>query len=78
MGVKTVEYIGDRRAVILRNHGVVGVGPTLKDALYAVVYLEDACRSYLAARTLGEPRVLDEAQVAEAVEVFKHYGQQKH
>ena len=77
MGIKTVEHIGDKRAVILRNHGVVAVGPTLKDALYAAVYLEDACRSFLAARTLGEPRVLTDAQVAEAVEVFRHYGQEK-
>jgi L-ribulose-5-phosphate 4-epimerase len=78
MGVKTVDNIGDRRAVILRNHGVVTVGPTLKDALYAAVYLEDACRSYLAAHSLGKPRLLTEAQVAEAVEVFRHYGQEKH
>jgi L-ribulose-5-phosphate 4-epimerase len=77
MGVKTVEHIGDRRAVILRNHGVVAVGPTLKDALYAAVYLEDACRAYLAARALGEPRLLTDAEVAEAVEVFQHYGQGK-
>ena len=77
MGIKTVEHIGDKRAVILRNHGVVAVGPTLKDALYAAVYLEDACRAFLAARTLGEPRVLTDAQVAEAVEVFRHYGQEK-
>jgi L-ribulose-5-phosphate 4-epimerase len=77
MGVRTVEYIGDKRAVILRNHGVVTVGPTVKDALYAAVYLEDACRSYCAARAMGTPRGLTEAQVAEAVEAFRHYGQGK-
>jgi L-ribulose-5-phosphate 4-epimerase len=77
MGEKTVEHIGDKRAVILRNHGVVTVGPTLKDALYAAVYLEDACRSYIAARSmgLGAPRTLTPLQVQEAVEVFRHYGQ---
>jgi L-ribulose-5-phosphate 4-epimerase len=79
MGVKTVENIGDMRAVILRNHGVVAVGPTLKDALYAAVYLEDACRSYCAAHSmgLGTPRSLTPAQVEEAVEAFRHYGQGK-
>ena len=71
----TVQYIGDRRAVILRNHGVVTVGPTLKDALYAAVYLEDASRSYCAARAMGTPRCLAADQVAEAVESFRHYGQ---
>ncbi len=77
MGIMTVENIGDKRAVILRNHGVVAVGPTMKDALYAAVYLEDAARSYIAARSLGTPRLLTEEQVAEAVEVFRHYGQGK-
>ena len=77
MGIKAVESIGDKRAVILRNHGVVTVGPTLKDALYAAVYLEDASRSYTVACAMGKPRSLTPAQVAEAVEVFKHYGQGK-
>ncbi len=77
MGIRTVEHIGNKRAVILRNHGVITVGPTLKDALYAAVYLEDACRSYCAARAIGSPRGLTEAQVEEAVETFKHYGQGK-
>ena len=77
MGVRTVQYIGDRRAVILRNHGVITVGPSLKDALYAAVYLEDACRSYAAACSMGVPRGLTQAQVDEAVETFKHYGQGK-
>lgn len=77
MGIVTVNTIGDSRAVILRDHGVVTVGPTLKDALYAAVYLEDASESYCAARSLGTPRLLTEKQVAEAVEVFRHYGQGK-
>jgi L-ribulose-5-phosphate 4-epimerase len=77
MGVRTVQHIGDKRAVILRNHGVVTVGPTLKDALYAAVYLEDASRSWCAARAMGAPRGLSPEQVAEAVESFRHYGQGK-
>jgi L-ribulose-5-phosphate 4-epimerase len=79
MGEKTVENIGDKRAVILRNHGVVAVGPSLKDALYAAVYLEDACRSYIAAMSMGRgtPRSLTPPQVEEAVETFRHYGQGK-
>jgi L-ribulose-5-phosphate 4-epimerase len=77
MGIRTVESIGSSRAVILRNHGVVTVGPTLKDALYAAVYLEDAAASYCAASAMGTPRQLTAEQVAEAVEVFRHYGQDK-
>jgi L-ribulose-5-phosphate 4-epimerase len=77
MGVKAVENIGDKRAVILRNHGVVTVGPTLKEALYAAVYLEDACLSWCTACSmgLGTPRSLTPAQLDEAVETHTHYGQ---
>jgi L-ribulose-5-phosphate 4-epimerase len=79
MGVMTVQHIGESRAVILRNHGVVTVGPAVKDALYAAVYLEDACRSYCAACAMGmgAPRSLTATQVQEAVEAFRHYGQGK-
>ena len=58
MEVRTVQYIGNRRAVILRNHGVVTVGPTLKDALHAAVYLEDASRSYCVAGPWERPAAL--------------------
>lgn len=75
MGVKTVENLGDTRAVILKNHGVVTAGTTIKEALYAAVYLEDAAKSYLLARSVGQPAELDQAQVAEAVAVFENYGQ---
>lgn len=75
MGVKTVEHIGKSRAVILKNHGVVTVGSTLKEALYAAVYLEDAAKTYCIARMMGEPAELTPAQIQEAVAVFEDYGQ---
>jgi len=74
MGIETVENIGDSLAVILKNHGVVTVGKTLKEALYAAVYLEDAAKTYLVAKSVGNPVLLNEAQVKEAVEVFNNKG----
>ena len=47
-GIVTVESIGERNAVILRQHGVMAAGKDLKEALYAVVYLEEAAQAYLA------------------------------
>jgi L-ribulose-5-phosphate 4-epimerase len=77
MGIQTVEYIDGKRAVILKHHGVVTVGPTLKDALYAAVYMEDAAKTYLAAKAAGNPTLMTPEQVENAVEVFKDYGQKK-
>jgi ribulose-5-phosphate 4-epimerase/fuculose-1-phosphate aldolase len=53
------------------------VGKTLKKALYAAVYLEDAVKTYFVAKSMGEPTLLTDAQFKEAVEVFKDYGQIK-
>ena len=77
MGQETVSNIGDKKAVILKNHGVVTVGKTMKEALYSAVYLEDAAKIFCIASTLGKPVLLTEEQTREAVEIFKTYGQEK-
>ncbi|WP_196593539.1 class II aldolase/adducin family protein [Pectinatus sottacetonis] len=76
MGKETVKNIGDKLAVILKNHGVISVGIDLKQALCACVYLEEAAKTYLAARAVtADIAQLTEKQIIEAVEVFNHYGQ---
>jgi L-ribulose-5-phosphate 4-epimerase len=72
-GIVTVESIGDRNAVILRQHGVMAAGKDLKEALYAVVYLEEAAQSYLIARAIGTPATLDDEQIREAINIFVGY-----
>jgi L-ribulose-5-phosphate 4-epimerase len=77
MGITVVKYINNKRAVILKNHGVITVGGTLKEALYAAVYLEDAAKIYIMAKAIGIPSILNSDQVEEAVGKFKPgaYGQ---
>lgn len=77
MGVQTVKYIGERRAVILKHHGVIAIGKDLKEALYAAVYMEDAAKTYLAAKAAGETTIMTEEQTKDAVEIHKTYGQPK-
>ncbi|MCL4415530.1 MAG: class II aldolase/adducin family protein [Actinobacteria bacterium] len=72
-GIVTVENLKGSRAVILRQHGVMTVGADLTEALYAAVYLEEASKAYLAAKPLGEPRVLTDEQAREAIDIFKDY-----
>jgi L-ribulose-5-phosphate 4-epimerase len=78
MGIQTVKYIDGKRAVILKHHGVIAVGPTLKDALYAAVYMEDAAKTYLVAKAAGDPQIMTDEQTNQAVEVHKTYGQKHH
>ncbi|HEB31301.1 MAG TPA: class II aldolase/adducin family protein [Spirochaetes bacterium] len=77
MGKETVSNIGDKKAVVLKNHGVITVGKTMKEALYSAVYLEDAAKVFCIAMTLGKPALLTEEQTREAAEIFKTYGQEK-
>ena len=79
MGIKTVEYIGDSLAVVLKHHGIVAIGENLKQALYSCVYLEEGAKTISVAYALDKklpPLTLDAIQ--EAVDVFKYkYGQDK-
>ena len=77
MGKETVSNIGDKKAVILKNHGVITVGKSMKEALYSAVYLEDAAKVFCIAMTMGKPTLLTKEQTREAVEIFKTYGQEK-
>jgi len=78
MGQNTVKYLNGKLAVILKHHGVVSVGDSLKQALYACVYLEEAAKAYVAAKSMGGKMALfTDEQLAGAVEVFKTYGQGK-
>lgn len=81
MGIQTVEHLGDKRAVILKHHGVIATGPTLKDAVYSAIYLEEVAKAYLAAKAAaggGAVTLLTDAQTQQAVDVHKTYGQNKH
>ncbi len=75
MGIQTVENLDGKLAVILKQHGVMAVGDSLKQALYACVYLEEAAKTYTVACAMGTPALLNPAQVEQAVQVFNYYGQ---
>ena len=78
MGVQTVENCGDTLAVILKCHGVMALGSSLKEALYACIYLEEAAKTYIYARSVSENvAVISPAQVQQAIDVFRYYGQEK-
>jgi len=78
MGVEVVNHIGDRLAVILKHHGVVSVGSSLREALFSCVYLEEAAKTYAIAYMMDKNLPLfDQEQIDTAVEVFNHYGQGK-
>lgn len=75
MGVLAAEYAGESLAVILRSHGVITMGRNLSEALEAAIYLEEATRTYLAARALGPVRLLIKEQIKAERSPRGNYGQ---
>lgn len=58
--------LGDRRAMILRNHGLLSCGPTVADAFAELYHLQRACDVQIAAQSGGQLRMPSTA-VAEKV-----------
>ena len=64
-----------RDACLMSNHGLVAAGRSMAQALKVAVEIESLCGVYLQALAVGEPAVLDDAQMAEVIERFRTYGQ---
>ncbi|HKX79042.1 MAG TPA: class II aldolase/adducin family protein [Novosphingobium sp.] len=60
---RLVEDLGDKPAMILRNHGLLTAGRTVGEALQLMINLDTACRAQIAALAGGAPviRLSDKA-----------------
>ena len=60
--------------IFMVNHGVLGLGTTMKQAYYRCVVVEDAAISMVAAATVGRPRFLNRKEIRElmALDAPKH------
>jgi len=66
--------IGESNAVLLANHGLVCVGTDLKQAFTTAEMIEYVSHLYLLTKSVGEPKILNDQQMDEVIEKFKHYG----
>ena len=64
-----------RCACLLANHGMLVFGKNLAQALDLGIELETLCEQYWRACQLGEPVLLDAAEMATVLEKFSSYGQ---
>jgi L-fuculose-phosphate aldolase len=72
-----VDALQDRAAVLLANHGLVGVGRTLRDALTVCQVVEKSAQVFLWAKLSGSPHLLGEQEVQKLRREFlQNYGQQ--
>lgn len=68
---RIVADLGDRNALILRNHGLLTCGRDLEEAFYNLYYLERSCVAQLAAQAGGvELSIVPDAVAEKAAQVF--------
>lgn len=70
---RAVESMDDRNAVLLRNHGVLAVGPTLEDAHNVASRVEYCACIHYQASLLGEPDLVDSDELDDLIDYFQSY-----
>ena len=72
-----LKALGPRKAAMLANHGLICFDETLEKAVLLAQQVESLAKQYLLAKSTGEePKRLTEAEMAEVLKKFSHYGQQ--
>ena len=62
---RIVDDLGDSQAMILRNHGLLTVGPSIPEAFTAMYWLERACQAQAMAMACNTPLHLPASAVVE-------------
>lgn len=57
-GAALAATLGDHRAVILQNHGLLTVGSSLESAAWWFITMERSCQAQLLARAAGTPHLI--------------------
>ena len=63
-GERIAQALGEKKAVILRNHGLLTVGHTVDEAVWWFITMERSCQAQLLAEAVGTPVKIDAASAA--------------
>ncbi len=77
LAANVVRALGDGRAVLLANHGMVALGDSLASALRLAAEIETLAAQFWHALQAGVPVILDREELARVRAKFATYGQQK-
>ena len=70
-----LQALEGRTCCLLANPGMIATGANLKRAMWLAVEPETLARQYWQALQIGEPALLDEAEMTRVLEKFQRYGQ---
>jgi ribulose-5-phosphate 4-epimerase/fuculose-1-phosphate aldolase len=63
-GERIANALGTKKAVILRNHGLLTVGETVDEAVWWFITMDRSCQAQLLAEAAGKPVKIDPADAA--------------
>lgn len=72
---KTVTALGQNdRCILMANHGLIAIGDELAQAYDIALYIEEVAELYHRAKTIGDPVILSDEKMEEALLRFQSYG----
>jgi ribulose-5-phosphate 4-epimerase/fuculose-1-phosphate aldolase len=72
-GKRIAHTLGDNKAVILSNHGLLTVGHSVEEATWWFITMERTCQAQLLAEAAGTPVLIDDDQAEKtALQVGQH------
>ena len=72
LALEVVSRLKDKQAVIIRNHGLVTVGDTLKEAFKVATLVERGAEIFILSHLIGEPKILSHEEVKKLREFYKN------
>ena len=72
-GKRIAAALGDHKAAILRNHGLLTVGHSVDEAAWWFITMERTCQAQLLAMAAGEPVLIDPAHAEVTAEVVGNH-----
>ncbi len=72
----TVDAMAGGYGCLLQNHGVLAAGPDIHHAWSLAEQIEFCAHVYLRAQSVGEPKILSDAQIAEVIDQLESYKPQ--
>jgi len=71
-----LSVLGNYKACLLENHGLITLGASLDEAFDIAEALELVAQIYIQAKSIGEAKILNSEQMNVVIEKFKTYGKQ--
>jgi L-fuculose-phosphate aldolase len=78
LGRDLARIMGGKRACLMRGHGITTAGATVEEATVTAIKLNELAEMHYRAHLLGNPREIDQADIAHFRDHFKKTGGSTH